>query len=62
MYLSMCLSWFDKKIINGRMVDGTASQTIRLGRLLSKIQTGALQDYLMYAFLFGALMMFYLLL
>jgi NADH-quinone oxidoreductase subunit L len=58
--LSAFFNWFDKQMINAKMVNGTAWNTFRLGGLLSKIQTGELQDYLMILFFIGSALIFFL--
>lgn len=58
--ISALLNWFDKQMINGKMVNGTAWQTFRLGGLLTKIQSGELQDYLMILFTVGAAVIFFM--
>ncbi|MBI1870842.1 MAG: NADH-quinone oxidoreductase subunit L [Chlamydiae bacterium] len=54
------LNWFDKKMINGMMVNGTGLSTFRLGAILTKIQSGELQDYLMILFVVASAMIYFL--
>jgi NADH-quinone oxidoreductase subunit L len=57
---SAFLNWFDKKMISGKMVDGTGRSTVRLGTILSRLQSGELQDYLLIMFLVGSLVVYFL--
>lgn len=57
---SAFLNWFDKKMISGKMVDGTARSTVRLGDVLTRLQSGELQDYLLIMFLVGSLFVYFL--
>ncbi len=58
--LAALLDWFDRTFINGLMVNQTSFSVMRLGRLVSKIQTGLLQDYISWAVAGGVLVLFYL--
>ncbi len=55
------LNWFDKTVINGQMVDGSGRNTFRLGALLSRLQSGELQDYLMMLFVISSAVIYFLL-
>jgi NADH-quinone oxidoreductase subunit L len=54
------LDWFDRKFVNGVMVNGTSYRILDLGRLASRLQTGFLQDYLTLALAVGVIVMFWL--
>ncbi|MBI2095625.1 MAG: NADH-quinone oxidoreductase subunit L [Candidatus Omnitrophica bacterium] len=53
---------FDRKVINGWMVNGTSYNILKFGRLASKLQSGLLQDYLSLAFLAGIVIVFFVVL
>ena len=53
------LDWFDRTVINGLMVNQSAFSVMRLGRVVSRLQNGRLQDYLSLAIFAGVLMIFY---
>ncbi|MBI1883431.1 MAG: NADH-quinone oxidoreductase subunit L [Chlamydiae bacterium] len=57
---SAFLNWFDKQMVNGKMVNGTAWSTLRLGALLTKVQSGELQDYLMIVFVIASAVIYFL--
>ncbi len=50
---------FDKTVINGLMVNESSTSVMRLGRLVSRLQNGLLQDYLSLAIGIGVLIIFY---
>ena len=52
--------WFDKPVIDGT-VNGSGKFTLFLGKLLSKLQTGQIRDYI-YSILFGVVLLLTLLL
>ena len=52
--------WFDKPVIDGT-VNGSGKSTLFLGKLLSKLQTGQIRDYI-YSILFGVVLLLTLLL
>ncbi len=52
--------WFDRKVINGLMVNQTAYSVMRLGRVISRLQDGLLQDYLSLAMIVGVAIIFWL--
>ena len=52
--------WFDKPVIDGT-VNGSGKTTLFLGKLLSKLQTGQIRDYI-YSILFGVALLLTLLL
>lgn len=54
------LNWFDRTVINGLMVNQTSFSVMRLGRLVSKLQDGQLQDYISVAMGVGVIIVFYL--
>ncbi|OIO39584.1 MAG: hypothetical protein AUJ72_00425 [Candidatus Omnitrophica bacterium CG1_02_46_14] len=58
--IAWILNWFDRTVINGLMVNQTATGVMRLGKLTSKLQDGQLQDYISVALGAGALIAFYL--
>lgn len=58
--LAKILNWFDKTVVNELMVNQSAYSIMRLGRVLSKVQTGMLQDYLSLALGAAVLVVFYL--
>ena len=58
--LASIMNWFDRTVINGLMVNQTSYSILRLGRVVSKIQNGLLQDYLSLAIGAGVLIIFYL--
>ncbi len=53
--LGAVLDWFDRTVINGLMVNQSAFSVMRLGRVLSGIQNGLLQDYLTLSIMGGVL-------
>ncbi len=56
------LDAFDRKVINGWMVNGTSYNISKLGRLASRLQNGLLQDYLSWAILAGVVLIFFIVL
>ncbi len=60
--LAAVLDWFDRHVINEFLVNGTSYNILKLGRLTSRLQDGALQDYLSLALLAGALVIFFFML
>lgn len=60
MTVAAFLNWFDKQMINGKMVNGSGRNTFRLGALLSRLQTGELQDYLMMLFVISSAIIYFL--
>ena len=58
--LAALLDWFDRKFVNGVMVNQTSYGILNIGRVFSKIQTGLLQDYLSWALVVGVLVIFWL--
>ena len=58
--IAAVLNWFDRTIINELMVNQTSFSVMRLGRIVSKLQDGQLQDYISFALGMGVLIIFYL--
>ncbi len=58
--LAWIMNWFDRNVINGFMVNGTSYNILHLGRLVSKVQNGLLQDYMSLAIGAGVVIIFYL--
>ncbi len=50
---------FDRTVINGMMVNGTARKTYQAGLLISRIQSGFFQDYLFWGILLSVLALFW---
>ena len=57
--IAAVLDRFDKGVITGIMVNQTSYSIMRLGRVVSKIQNGLLQDYMAWAIAGGVLILFY---
>ncbi len=58
--IAAMMNWFDRTVINGLMVNQTSYSIMRLGRLVSKLQDGQLQDYISVALGVGVIIVFYL--
>ncbi len=58
--LAAFLDWFDRKFINGILVNQTSYGVLNLGKLASKIQSGLLQDYVSLALTVGVGVIFWL--
>lgn len=58
--LAGLFNWFDRTVINGLMVNQTSYSVMRLGRVVSKLQNGQLQDYISMALFAGVVIVFYL--
>ena len=54
------LDWFDRNVINGLMVNQTSLDVMRLGRVISKLQNGLLQDYLSLAVGVGVVLIYWI--
>ena len=52
---------FDRTVINGMMVNGTARKTYDAGSVLSRLQSGFFQDYLFWGILLGMAGLFWVL-
>jgi NADH-quinone oxidoreductase subunit L len=58
--LATLLDWFDRKFVNGVLVNQTSYGILNLGKITSKIQNGLLQDYLSWALTAGVLVIFWI--
>ena len=58
--LAGLLDWFDRKFVNGVMVNQTSYGILNLGKIASKFQSGLLQDYLSWALTAGVLVIFWI--
>ncbi len=54
------MNQFDRRVINGLMVNRTSYRILDLGKMLSRLQNGALQNYLSAAIALGAVAVFFL--
>ena len=54
------LDWFDRKFINGVLVNQTSYFILNIGRWVSRLQSGLLQDYLAWAMLAGVAALFWI--
>ena len=57
--LAKMLNGFDRTVVNELMVNQTSFSIMRLGRVVSKLQNGLLQNYLLWAVAAGVIMIFY---
>jgi NADH-quinone oxidoreductase subunit L len=58
--IARIFEWFDKKVINGLMVNQSAYGILRLGKVASRLQSGLLQDYLSIALGVGVVIVFWI--
>lgn len=58
--IAAVLDWFDRNLINGFMVNGTSYRVLDIGKVVSRLQNGLLQDYLSVALAIGVAVIFYL--
>jgi NADH-quinone oxidoreductase subunit L len=59
--LAALLNWFDKAFVNGILVNQSSYGILGIGKLLSRVQNGLLQDYLSLGISAGVLAVFWLL-
>jgi len=57
--LASLLDWFDRAFVNGVLVNRTSYLILGVGRWLSRVQTGFLQDYLTWALTAGLAVLFW---
>ena len=58
--LAGLLDRFDRAFVSGVMVDQTSYGILRIGKIVSKLQSGLLQDYLSWALAVGVGVVFWL--